>query len=226
MPKQNPKKNVFCLATHWKKNNCSYLKANYAIANIIRHKDVCIFCLKYCLEFSVSLSASWHNSTIFRLTKRFYKKVIFHCSRVELQRQCFLVCCWRVLFINYMTRCLEDGKKIPEKCPDGNRRAFISLLTDFTRLTDHPNLKILIFGCAMGNFIISYSNEAFYIHILLNFGRELWQMFSTIHKVLQLLPQKKCSRIACGYSHRLCTKKTIKNIKLVQSVGGKITEIN
>lgn len=34
-------RNLF-LATHKKKNNCSYLKANYAIVNIIRHKDVCI----------------------------------------------------------------------------------------------------------------------------------------------------------------------------------------
>lgn len=37
-----------------KKNNCSYLKANYAIVNIIRHKDVCI---KYCRSLAVETSS-------------------------------------------------------------------------------------------------------------------------------------------------------------------------
>lgn len=36
-----------------KKNNCSYLKANYAIVNIIRHKDVCI---KYRRSLAVQTS--------------------------------------------------------------------------------------------------------------------------------------------------------------------------
>ena len=65
-----------------RKNNCSYLKANYAIVNIIRHKDVCI---KYCHTTRVLLAKL--NTLLFFFLQNFS---FFTAVEQELQRQCFL----------------------------------------------------------------------------------------------------------------------------------------
>lgn len=64
-------RNLF-LAIHKKKNNCSYLKANYAIVNIIRHKDVCIKYGRFSIQKKLFLTlAVWQSSTIFLLQNHF-----------------------------------------------------------------------------------------------------------------------------------------------------------
>lgn len=79
-------RNLF-LATHKKKNNCSYLKANYAIVNIIRHKDVCI---KYG-RFSYSEDTLSHSRSLAKLNNFPFTKSFSTAVQLQTYRRstCF-----------------------------------------------------------------------------------------------------------------------------------------